>query len=283
MKWQGTFEQLQATVHSLGLSGDWADIANGKQFKGKDGAILNWYSSSGTLQFQGKQAAREALQKALSSAVPETGGYSSPAVGGTQATEAPQEERVFVVHGHDQTAREQLELILHKLGLDPFVLANTGGGGLTIIEALENEIGPAPGRARFGIVLMTPDDVGYAKADGPQKAEPRARQNVVLEMGMLIAALGRPNVAILKKGHLEVPSDAQGIVYLSFNDLSRRRFQSSSIVFALLDSHWSRSKSLRRQRERRGDNNQMHRTSAAQAMDTPRRSGCCADHWKRDL
>jgi predicted nucleotide-binding protein len=53
---------------------------------------------------------------------------------------------VFVVHGHDAVAREQLELILLKLGLDPFVLANTGGGGLTIIEALEAEIGA--GRAR---------------------------------------------------------------------------------------------------------------------------------------
>ena len=50
-------------------------------------------------------------------------------------------------------------------------------------------------------------------------AQPRARQNVVLEMGMLIARLGRTNVAILKKGHVEVPSDAQGIVYLSGSSL----------------------------------------------------------------
>ena len=46
----------------------------------------------------------------------------------------------------------------------------------------------------------------------------RARQNVVLEMGMLISAVGRGNVAILKKGHIEVPSDAQGILYIPFND-----------------------------------------------------------------
>jgi predicted nucleotide-binding protein len=39
-----------------------------------------------------------------------------------------------------------------------------------------------------------------------------------LEMGMLISALRRPNVAILKKGHLDVPSDAQGIIYIAFND-----------------------------------------------------------------
>jgi predicted nucleotide-binding protein len=46
---------------------------------------------------------------------------------------------------------------------------------------------------------MTPDDVGYANVDGPDKAAPRARQNVVLELGMLISAIGRPNIAILKK------------------------------------------------------------------------------------
>jgi predicted nucleotide-binding protein len=108
--------------------------------------------------------------------------------------------------------------VLHKLGLDPFVLANTGGGGLTIIEALEREIGEGDGKARFGIVLLTPDDVGYAKAAGPGAAEPRARQNVVLEMGMLLSAVGHPRVAILKRGHLEVPSDASGILYISFND-----------------------------------------------------------------
>jgi predicted nucleotide-binding protein len=30
--------------------------------------------------------------------------------------------------------------------------------------------------------------------------------------------LGRRNVVILKKGHLEQPSDVNGIIYLSFND-----------------------------------------------------------------
>jgi predicted nucleotide-binding protein len=125
---------------------------------------------------------------------------------------------VFLVHGHDTVSREQLELILHKLGLNPFVLANTGGGGLTIIEALESEIGTNNNQARFGIVLMTPDDMGYSKEDGADNVQPRARQNVVLETGMLISAVGRGNVAILKKGHLEVPSDAQGILYIPFND-----------------------------------------------------------------
>jgi predicted nucleotide-binding protein len=145
---------------------------------------------------------------------------SGPAVPAADARIAPSKPstRVFVVHGHDATAREQLELILHRLGRDPFVPANTGGGGMTIIEALEQEIRADQTGVHFGIVLLTPDYIGYAKDAGPESGEPRARQNVVLKMGMLIAAVGQPNVAILKKGHIQIPSDAQGIIYLSFKE-----------------------------------------------------------------
>lgn len=217
---KGTFEELQAKVSATGRKGSWTDIANGKQFRCDDGAILNWFPNSGRITYQGAEAVRDKLQADLSGGRNSSSDEGTPAVAYTPTADPDPATRpkVFVVHGHDTVAREQLELVLHRLKLDPFVLANTGGGGLTIIEALEKEIGPRLGCARFGIVLLTPDDMGYAKADGPERAEPRARQNFVLEMGMLISALGRPNVAILKKGHIEIPSDAHGIIYIPFND-----------------------------------------------------------------
>jgi len=216
---KGSFEELQETVSRLGCKGKWGDVANGKQFRSEDNSILNWYPATGRLQFQGPQAARDRLRALVEGGLGlQPAAQPAPGAPIGAGIAAVAQKKVFVVHGHDTTAREQLELILHRLDLDPFVLANTGGGGLTIIEALEKEMGGSPHAARFGIVLMTPDDVGYSKSDGPDKAEPRARQNVVLEMGMLISALGRPNVAILKKGHLEIPSDAHGILYLGFND-----------------------------------------------------------------
>ena len=98
------------------------------------------------------------------------------------------------------------------------MLGNTGGGGLTIIETLEGEISSRTTGQRFGIVLLTPDDMGYEHGDDVNNAEPRARQNVVMEMGMLIAAFGRQRVAILKKGHVVEPTDIGGIIYLPFND-----------------------------------------------------------------
>lgn len=214
-EFNGSFEELQATVTKLGCAGTWADIGNGKQFKTSDGGILNWFPATGRINFQGAAAAKGKLQELFGGAAMSTPSAAPAAIA---APAQKPKEKVFVVHGHDSVSREQLELVLHKLGLDPYVLANTGGGGLTIIEALESEIGGHPDAARFGIVLMTPDDIGYSKRDGEGKAEPRARQNVVLEMGMLISSLRRPNVAILKKGHLEVPSDADGILYIGFND-----------------------------------------------------------------
>lgn len=233
-KYRGTAEELEAVIGNLGYNGTWTDIDNGRQFRCDNGTILNWYSSTGTLQYQSSREARQAkelFQSAVTEVLfsgsestgpgvdqavtPHTPPVAGPSINGTDGAER---EKIFVVHGHDNIAREQLERILLLLGLDPFVLANTGGGGLTIIEALENEIRPNANRIRFGIVLMTPDDVGYSIEEGAEKAEPRARQNVVMEMGMLIAAIGRPHVAILKKGHLEVPSDANGIIYIPFNN-----------------------------------------------------------------
>jgi predicted nucleotide-binding protein len=225
MKYNGTLEDLITTIKGCGFSPDQVlEQEYGHQVRTAEGAIVNWYPSKGTLVFQGPKIPKERLESAWGAYTGATAMASLVGVGEPiQAPLAPTNsasanKKVFVVHGHDSAAREQLELVLHKLGVDPFVLANTGGGGLTIIEALEAEIGPKPNQARFGIVLMTPDDMGYVKTVGADNAQPRARQNVVLEMGMLISAVGRANVAILKKGHVEVPSDAQGILYIPFND-----------------------------------------------------------------
>jgi predicted nucleotide-binding protein len=127
------------------------------------------------------------------------------------------DDTIFVVHGRDHNARDQLELVLHRLGLEPYVLQVTGGGGDTLIEALERKIGKF-GQSGFGIVLATPDDVGYLKADGSDEAEARARQNVIMEMGMLLASLTRRRCAILTKGHVALPSNMGGVITIPFND-----------------------------------------------------------------
>ena len=218
-KFLGAEDEFKVLIESVEKKGKWEDFAMGLRYKTVDGGIIQWYKSTGTIQIQGETNARARIQKNMENVEPDDVKTASPAPS-THSIEKKVKKidsKIFVVHGHDSTSREQLELILHKLGLEHFVLANSGGDGLTIIEALEKEIGK-DGGSKFGIVLLTPDDFGYSKIDGPDKVQPRARQNVVLEMGMLISAIGRKNTVILKKGHLEIPSDASGILYLGFND-----------------------------------------------------------------
>lgn len=216
MKFKGTIEQLQADFGFAGIDGEWSTDGNGKHiFRTADGGVMNWWSSSGTVQFQGPKEPKEQLEQAVAKALNGATPTAPKLVKAPVQAAAP--KQIFIVHGHDGTARDQLELVLHRLGLEPFILMNTSGDGKTIIEALEGQIG-RDHTADFGIVLITPDDMGYAKADGEGKVEPRARQNVILETGMLISSLTRERMALVVKGHVELPSDLQGVIQLRYND-----------------------------------------------------------------
>lgn len=205
----GSIEEFKQAITSAGIFGEWMEKPNNCwRLVLKDRSGVNWSSSKGTIWFDGPNEAKGKLEAAVTAAL-NGGRLPAVPVAGTGT--------IFVVHGHDTTSREQLELVLHKLGLQPFVLQNTDGGGLTIIESLEKMIGKNAASS-FGIVLLTPDDVGYAKKDGDAEAKPRARQNVIMEMGMLLASLTRERVAILQKGFVEHPSDTAGIIYLPFNE-----------------------------------------------------------------
>lgn len=166
------------------------------------GAIVNVYDK-GTYQVQGKVS--EPIKAILASSV----------VGQTSCAHAQFSNEVFVVYGHDDHARTQLEAMLRRWGLEPLFLDQLPSQGQTLIEKLENHTS----RVRFGVVLATPDDEGH-RASHPDEKVFRARQNVVLELGMLLALLGRKRVAVLLKQqeNMERPSDIQGLIYIPFKD-----------------------------------------------------------------
>lgn len=124
-------------------------------------------------------------------------------------------KKVFVVYGHDMNARTQLEAMLRRWELEPLILDQLVSSGQTVIEKLEEYTS----QADFGIVLATPDDIGYPKAEEDKKRF-RVRQNVVLELGMLLSKIGREKVAILlsQSEDMEAPSDIQGLLYMPFRD-----------------------------------------------------------------
>jgi len=48
--------------------------------------------------------------------------------------------------------------------------------------------------------------------------KPRARQNVILELGYFMGKLGRNRVCCIYKGDIETPSDIGGIAHLSYSN-----------------------------------------------------------------
>jgi hypothetical protein len=117
--------------------------------------------------------------------------------------------KVFVVHGHDESAKEGMARFLEKIGFEAVILHEQASGNRTIIEKIE-----ANSDVGFAVVLLSPDDFGAEKGSSPN---PRARQNVILELGYFVGRLGRARVAVLKRGDLEVPSDFGGVVYVEFD------------------------------------------------------------------
>jgi len=113
--------------------------------------------------------------------------------------------KVFIVHGHDDGARETVARFLERIGLEAIILHEQANQGRTIMEKVvaHSDVG-------FAVVLLTPDDEGCARGGIP---EPRARQNVLLELGYFIGHLGREKVCALKRGALEIPSDFAGVVW----------------------------------------------------------------------
>lgn len=140
--------------------------------------------------------------------------------------------RVFVVHGHDEGAREAIARFLEKLGFVPVILHEQANRGRTVIEKIEGnrEVG-------FAVVLLTPDDQGCVKGG---ELEPRARQNVLLELGYFLGYLGRDRVCALKRGQVEIPSDFAGVVWTQMNDEGWKQALSLELQDAGYEIDWNK-------------------------------------------
>lgn len=134
--------------------------------------------------------------------IPESSANPSPAASTQVGTD------VFIVHGHDDAAKETVSRFVEKLGLKVIILHEQPSAGRTIIEKFE-----AYANVGFAIVLLTPDDVG-ALRDKATEGKPRARQNVIFELGYFIGRLGRQRVCAIYKEGVELPSDIHGVLYV---------------------------------------------------------------------
>ena len=136
----------------------------------------------------------------------------TPPSSATRENEQTRTSEVFVVHGRDNEAKETVARFLTQLGLNPIILAEQPSQGRTIIEKFEQHA-----QVEFAVALLTPDDAGSLQ-DDRNTLNPRARQNVIFELGFFIGKLGREGVRALTKGEVEIPSDYAGVEYIPFDD-----------------------------------------------------------------
>lgn len=117
--------------------------------------------------------------------------------------------QIFIVHGHDLGKLDEVvDTVKELTGRDAIILSEMPNRGQTIIEKFERHAV----EAGFVVVLATADDVGRERDS--LIPQPRARQNVVFELGFFIGALGRPSVLILYDEGVELPSDMDGVIYV---------------------------------------------------------------------
>lgn len=124
----------------------------------------------------------------------------------------PFNRRVFIVHGRHEGKREAVARLLMQLDMEPIILHEQPSKGQTLIEKIEHnsDVG-------FAVVLLTGDDIGCMTGE-TDNLKPRARQNVVFELGYFFGLLGRNRVCALYESGVELPSDIQGLVYIPLDD-----------------------------------------------------------------
>ena len=118
--------------------------------------------------------------------------------------------KVFIVHGHKEEPKLMLSNFLYGLGLKPIILHEQPNKGRTVMEKFDQNASSV----RYAFVLLTPDDFGRLKRE--RNLRPRARQNVILELGFFMGKLGRDRVCCILTKNLEIPSDYHGVIYLSY-------------------------------------------------------------------
>jgi len=116
---------------------------------------------------------------------------------------------IFIVHGHNHEAKNELELFLKEIGLNPIVLHRKADEGQTIIEKFEKH-----SKVGYAVILLTPDDT--VVSSGGNAEEKRARQNVIFEFGFFAGRLGRNRVCCLYQEDMALPSDLSGLIYKPF-------------------------------------------------------------------
>jgi len=155
---------------------------------------------------------------------------SGPAVGGDgrrsgTAPAAPDRTRnVFVVHGRDEEVRSAMFALLRRLDLRPLEWEHLVQATGQAAPFLGDVVAHAPSQAQAALVLLTPDDVaklhpqllGETEPDHETRLTGQPRQNVLIELGMVLMAYPERTV-IVEVGRLRHIADTAGRNVIRFD------------------------------------------------------------------
>lgn len=166
------------------------------------------------------------LQQELSAAIEPTKDGRLPEAG----------REIFIVHGHNDARKHEVARLLRDLtGEPPVILHEQADMGRVLLEKFEQ----TAARTGFAVVIATGDDIGRAQREGGSD-RPRARQNVVFEMGFFFGALGRERTCVLLEEGVEEPGDVAGLVYVPLDGAGGwRSTLARNIHAAGIDIDWS--------------------------------------------
>jgi len=121
--------------------------------------------------------------------------------------------QVFLVHGRNEKLKDAVSALLERAGSHPVTILNERPSDRRMLVEHPEE---RTADSRYAVILLTADDVAGPRLESGREPHfsPRARQGVVFEMGVLVAALTPRCLCVLYEDGVELPCDIEGITYV---------------------------------------------------------------------
>jgi predicted nucleotide-binding protein len=114
--------------------------------------------------------------------------------------------RIFISHGRSPDWHRIQAYIEKDARMETLELAQQANRGRTVLQKLWDE----SGKCSYAVIVMTGDD------DTGEGERPRARENVMHEIGFFQGRYGLENVCLLYEEGTSIPSNIHGLVYIPF-------------------------------------------------------------------